>query len=87
MKDISEDELFKAIEDYLASNANEPGKEPGTITSTEVMDTYKLSRRGARDALKAMMQEGKLEPSYIHRRDLWGTNQRVRGFRWVGKGE
>ena len=81
---ITEDELFKAIEDYLASSTDEPGKEPGTISTTEAMKEYKLSRRMARDTLRAMAKEGKLEPAYIYRRDIWGSNQRIRGFRWVG---
>ncbi len=81
---ITEDELFSAIEEYLISNADEgTGKEPGTITSTEAMKKYKLSRRIARATLLAMMEDGKLEPAYVHRRDVWGSNQRIRGFRWV----
>jgi hypothetical protein len=81
--EITEDELSKAIEDYLATSTDEPGKEPGTIATGEVMSEYKIGRVLARKILRAMMEDGKLEPAYIGRRDLWGSNQRYRGFRWV----
>jgi hypothetical protein len=47
------------------------------------MDQYKIGRVNARKILRAMMEDGKLEPAYIGRRDVWGSNQRIRGFRWV----
>ncbi len=81
--EITEDELFKAIEDYLALSTDEPGKEPGTISTGEVMSEYKIGRTLSRKILRAMMEDGKLEPAYIGRRDLWGANQRIRGFRWI----
>jgi hypothetical protein len=80
--EITEDELFKAIEEYILESP-EPGLEPGTTTTPRVMARYNIGRIKARRLINMFVTKGLLVPDKIRIVDDWGYSQHIRGFRWV----
>ncbi len=83
---IAEDELYKAIEESLIEQ-REPGLEPGTTTTPRIMERFHIGRVKANRLVAKFVVEGRLVHDRILLTDGWGSQQRIRGFRWVENGE
>ena len=83
--EITESELFKAIEEYILESP-EPGLESGTTTTPRIMARYNIGRIKANRLISKFVAEGRLVPDKIRIVDAWGYQQHIRGFRWVENG-
>ena len=74
--DITEDDLFQAIQAALSSEPVE-GREPGTYTIPEIQRDHKVGRDRALEIVVRL----ELVKAWVWRDDGWGTRQRVKGYR------
>lgn len=79
MNEITDDYLFKAIQEALEQEAPDD-REPGTIISSEVAEHFGVSKYIAMTILKKMYKAGLLERAYVHRSNGWGL-QAIKGYR------
>ncbi len=80
--EIKEDELFKAIEEYILKSP-EPGLESGTTTTPRMIERFNIGRVKANRILEALIDNGTIIRDQVSFVDAWGTKTHVSGFRWV----
>lgn len=80
--EITEDELYKAIEEYILKSP-EPGLEPGTITTPKMMERFKIGRVKANRLILQLIIEGTIIPDKVAYVNMWGVRTHILGFRWV----
>jgi hypothetical protein len=85
--EITEDELHKAIEEYILQSP-EPGLEPRTTTTPRMMERFKIGRGKANRILKGLIDDGTIIRDQVSFVNGWGIKTHIPGFRWVnGKDE
>ena len=83
MTDITEAELYQAIEEAFTNVNAFEGLEPNTTTTPRVAERYKVSHAEAMRTLTQMWKEGKIKPDKVIYTDPWGCQQRVKGWRLI----
>ena len=79
---ITEADLADAILAALEATPK-TGREPGTITTSELAKEYELSLHTAAKILTGMFAVGTVEKAFVRRVDGWGGNIAPKGYRLI----
>ncbi len=82
MNDITDDVLYKAIEEYILQSPA-PGLETGTTTTPRMMERFKIGRVKANRILRGLIDDGTIVRDKVSFVDGWSNKSHVSGFRWV----
>ncbi len=72
-------ELLKTISNEVN------GRKPGQFTTADVAGVMDCGGDRARKTCKQMLAEGKIRPTYVVTKSIWGNAQRVQGWELVEK--